>query len=143
MAGNFDHEAMRRIRRAKRMTQKKLAPMCGVSASHINQIERGAGNPSPETAQRIAAALGVPVDELLHLPTNDPVATEEERELIAAFRMLPEPVRLAALAYLVVLARTGNVQHAEEMWQIVRQASERHTAETGSPEKRQAPPRHG
>lgn len=40
------------------MTQKQLSEKTGINQSNISRIERGSGNPSVATLERIAAALG-------------------------------------------------------------------------------------
>ena len=55
------HNAIRRIRFDKNMTQEELALRTGVSRQTIMSIERGQTNPSVLLAYKIAAALGVDV----------------------------------------------------------------------------------
>lgn len=40
------------------MTQQKLAELTGIDQADISRLERGSGNPSLKTIQRIAEALG-------------------------------------------------------------------------------------
>ena len=40
------------------MTQKQLSEKTGINQSNLSRIESGAGNPSVETLERIASALG-------------------------------------------------------------------------------------
>lgn len=40
------------------MTPKQLSEKTGINQSNISRIERGSGNPSVATLERIAAALG-------------------------------------------------------------------------------------
>jgi len=53
------------FRAAKLITQAQLAEMAGVSRVAIARIERGAET-RPTTANRLATALGVEVEELVH-----------------------------------------------------------------------------
>ena len=46
------------------MTQQELADKVGVTRQTINAIEAGKYSPSLEVAFRIAAAFGVPLDQL-------------------------------------------------------------------------------
>ena len=57
--------AVIRRQRAGRYTLAELAQRSGVSSGLLSLIERGRGNPSIETLQRIAAALDLAVVELL------------------------------------------------------------------------------
>lgn len=57
---------LKRIRKAKGITQRELATETGLSFSMISKLESGEqSNPSLETVKKIAQALGVPVDQLL------------------------------------------------------------------------------
>jgi transcriptional regulator with XRE-family HTH domain len=42
---------------ARGLTQRELADLSGVRQADISRIERGAGNPTESTLQRLAAAL--------------------------------------------------------------------------------------
>ncbi len=53
------------LRQWRGMEQKELARLAGMSASHLNRIERGVlTNPTPRTVRRLAYALDVTVDHL-------------------------------------------------------------------------------
>lgn len=56
---------VRRVRRAKDITQKELAEICGMTENAIHLIERTDRTPTLETASLIANALGTTIDELL------------------------------------------------------------------------------
>jgi XRE family transcriptional regulator, regulator of sulfur utilization len=45
-------------RQARGLTQRELSEITGVAQADISRIERGAGNPTEATLQRLAAALG-------------------------------------------------------------------------------------
>lgn len=49
------------------MRQKDLARAAGISISYLSLLERNERDPSFSTVQRIAAALGVPVNILVFL----------------------------------------------------------------------------
>jgi transcriptional regulator with XRE-family HTH domain len=53
-----------RSRRKGRLTVEELSERAGVSSGLISQIERGRGNPSFKTMQRLAAALEMPISAL-------------------------------------------------------------------------------
>ena len=57
-------ENIRRIRREKKITQKKLAEMTGLTNVVINYYEHGAKIPTIETVWKIAEALGVEPEKL-------------------------------------------------------------------------------
>lgn len=58
-------ERLRAIRLLQRRTLREVADAAAVSESFISQLERGRSNPSVATLQRIAAALGLEVSDLL------------------------------------------------------------------------------
>jgi transcriptional regulator with XRE-family HTH domain len=53
------------LREARGIAQKALAEAAGVSGPFIYDLENGNRNAKPETWERIAAALGVTVEELV------------------------------------------------------------------------------
>ena len=59
-------ENLRRIRKAKGLTQEKLARLADLTNNTIIKIEAGKNqNPTLDTLKKIAEALGVSVDELI------------------------------------------------------------------------------
>lgn len=56
---------LRKIRKAKGLTQKQLGALCDLSESSINRIESGQRQPSFETLLKLGEALDCPVDYLL------------------------------------------------------------------------------
>lgn len=54
-------ERIRTVRRRRRMSAGELAAASGITANHVYVIERGEKSPLPETLDRIAAALHVPL----------------------------------------------------------------------------------
>ena len=57
-------ENIKRIRKEKGLTQKKLGEQCGIAAPNIRKYESDKANPKIETLMKIAHALGVPINEL-------------------------------------------------------------------------------
>lgn len=57
---------VKRIRRDQKMSIERTAEAAGVSRSMLGQIERGEANPSAALLHKLAMALRVPVEELLH-----------------------------------------------------------------------------
>lgn len=51
-------EALKELRRAKKMTQAELAKRTGLTQQHIAKIEKGITRPRPETRKAIDKALG-------------------------------------------------------------------------------------
>ena len=58
-------QLIKAARRKAGMTQEELGKKIGVSGSSIAQWENDLRNPKLDTLQRIAAALGVPVQDLI------------------------------------------------------------------------------
>lgn len=65
-----DSEALRDVRRRVGMTQESLAAASGVSRSLIAAVECGNSGASFATAKALAAALGVPVADILREVTQ-------------------------------------------------------------------------
>lgn len=57
-------QVIREIREAQKATLEEIALAADTNASNLSRIERGAQGYSPETLERVAAALGVTVSEL-------------------------------------------------------------------------------
>jgi transcriptional regulator with XRE-family HTH domain len=57
-------KAVRHFRDERSETQEALAHKAGITVGHLSKIERGQANPTWETIQAIAAALGVAVAKL-------------------------------------------------------------------------------
>ncbi len=48
---------IRGLRRAKELTQEQLAEIAGISLQNMGEIERGKGNPTLVTVEKLSAAL--------------------------------------------------------------------------------------
>ncbi|MFZ4499629.1 MAG: helix-turn-helix domain-containing protein [Burkholderiales bacterium] len=58
-------EAVRRLRRQRRLSQEALAHLAGINRSYLGEVERGQVTPSLETIDKIANALGKPLAEVI------------------------------------------------------------------------------
>ncbi|RKI42436.1 XRE family transcriptional regulator [bacterium D16-51] len=58
-------ENIKRIRKEKGLTQKKLGELCGINEANIRKYENGRQKPKIETLEKIANALGVSYLQLL------------------------------------------------------------------------------
>ena len=56
---------LRQIRKARRLTQQALSQLANVNRINISQYENGVKNPNLATAEKLATALDVTVDELI------------------------------------------------------------------------------
>ncbi len=69
---------LKRLRKRHGLSQDRLSKLADVSHNTIIKIEAGAiQSPTVETAQKIAMALGVTLDELTRV-TSDPTARVKE-----------------------------------------------------------------
>ena len=59
-------QRVRRVRKAKNMTQETLAELVNISTVYVSHIETGSGKPSLPIIVAIADALDVSVDALLY-----------------------------------------------------------------------------
>lgn len=84
----LDAEKVKEWRHRRMLSQQEVADSAGTSLFTVQRIERGEGNVRPKTGRGLAAALGVPIEELLpnaqaplfrELPEQDP---SEERRVI-------------------------------------------------------------
>jgi len=57
--------AIRASRRARRISQEKLAAAAGIHRTYMSAIERGKVNVSLEVAGRLAQALGMKLSEVV------------------------------------------------------------------------------
>lgn len=67
---------IRELRNQQRMSQEELGFKAGISAAHLGQIERALKNPTVETVDRIAAALGVSLGDLFSKETVSPLRSQ-------------------------------------------------------------------
>lgn len=57
-------EKIKKYRKEKGLTQKKLGELCGINEANIRKYELGKANPKIETIEKIANALETTADEL-------------------------------------------------------------------------------
>jgi len=117
-------EIIKSLRRDRRITQKHLAELTGLATITIQQYEASKYKPKLEQLQRIAAALNVPVTDLvepdvlnitndmLELFSNSNLKAEpstqnssQENYLIVKFRELNEKGKKKATDYIDDLAQ--------------------------------------
>lgn len=83
--------AVRAARNRLGLSVQALAERAGVSLGLISQVERGKGNPSLQSIQRIAQALGVSASRLLEPPADElSVITQGERHILRDDDLSPE-----------------------------------------------------
>ena len=67
---------MKKARLAKELTQEKLAEYAGLHTNYISSVERAKRNISICNIERIAAALGMTMSDLLRLPDESDAAAD-------------------------------------------------------------------
>jgi len=82
---------IREIREELGITQERLAFKAKISPSFLSHIERGTKKASLETVKRLAAAIGVPIQNLFY-PPKEPVTYLKTKEDFFA-RKIEELVR--------------------------------------------------
>jgi len=63
---------IRSLRKARKLSQEKLAELAGMHPTYVGDIERGQVNASLGAYADVAMALGVPLPELINFQPNDP-----------------------------------------------------------------------
>ena len=81
---------LHKLRKDKNMSMYRLTQITGVSGHHIKGIEEGSRQPTIETLNRLAVALGSSLAELFNDDTECTYLTENERRLIENYRKLSE-----------------------------------------------------
>ncbi|MBI4476019.1 MAG: helix-turn-helix transcriptional regulator [Acidobacteria bacterium] len=86
---------VKQLRRAHRLTQEQLAERAGLSYKFVGEIERGTGNPSLETLEKLSDAFEIDINELFGRP--DRAATPKELYALTAkeFQMVREALQSA------------------------------------------------
>ena len=64
-------ERLKRLRRLRAMSQEELAEESGVGRATISRIERGETGAHGRTLRKLAATLGVGVEELVRFEGED------------------------------------------------------------------------
>jgi len=72
--------AIKQIRRAKKLTQSEVAKGAGISQTAFSQIETGASDPHKKTLEAIATALGTKVSVIALLAIDASDVAENKKE---------------------------------------------------------------
>lgn len=79
-------DRVRTVRKAKKISQERLAELSGLHPTYISDIENGKVNASIYSYYMIARALGIPLSELLTIPeSKDERKTENEIAEVLTF----------------------------------------------------------
>lgn len=77
---------IRKYREDRKISQKKLAALIGVSNSRVSNWEQGINRPDADVLAEICRALQVSPSELLDVHLIDEEITEQERKVLRAYR---------------------------------------------------------
>ena len=97
----LETERVKEWRHRRMLSQQEVADRAGTSLFTIQRIERGEGNVRPKTGRGVAAALGIPIEDLLPKAQaelfREPLEHEllEERRAEATGRSAEERVEIS------------------------------------------------
>ncbi len=74
---------VKELRQGLGMTQERLAFKAKISPTFLSHIERGTKKASLQTVEKLATALGVPIQNLFSLPEEPVVYLERKEDLFA------------------------------------------------------------
>lgn len=91
-------DRLEELRRQARLSLRDMGDKVGASAPHIRDIEQGNRRPSEALLEKMAAALEVPLEDLLRYSTRPPSKQmeqliEQDSEYSLAFRKFVDAVR--------------------------------------------------
>ncbi|WP_426754339.1 helix-turn-helix domain-containing protein [Myxococcus sp. Y35] len=75
---------IRALRERRGLTQEDFAARCGISVSFASLLERGERSPSYETLLQVAAALQLPLHELLRLEDTQDAGVHRLEDFVRA-----------------------------------------------------------
>ncbi len=77
---------IKRIRKEKGLTQKKLGELCSMNEANIRKYENGKQNPKIETIEKIAKALETTADELRRIKRDIAYNVDEIVEALNRYK---------------------------------------------------------
>jgi len=84
---------LRELRRLKGLSQEKMAETAGVNSKYYSEIERGKRNVTLRVMEKMAANLGITLEELFRFPVREkisPLGEEVVALIISALRSKDE-----------------------------------------------------
>ena len=79
-------EKIKKYRKEKGLTQKKLGELCGINEANIRKYELGKANPKIETIEKIANALETTADELRGIKRDIAYNVDEIVEVLNRYK---------------------------------------------------------
>lgn len=91
-------QRLEELRLAKGLSFREMGELVGASAPHVRDIEQGNRRPSEALLEKMAAALGTALDDLLKYSTRPPSKQmeeliEQDTQYSLAFRKFVDAVR--------------------------------------------------
>ncbi|MNZ46184.1 HTH-type transcriptional regulator ImmR [compost metagenome] len=83
---------LKRIREAKKLTQREVWEAAGIGKSSLTAYEAGRSDPTGDSIVKLAKALGVTTDELL-LTDQERTVSEDLAPILRRFDALPADIR--------------------------------------------------
>lgn len=105
MADNLDNvrarvgAALKHWRSHRELTQEALAEQSGLTNKFIGEIERGVGNPTIETLDKLASALGIELSDLVaadHQPAEFRLSRKQVQRVREAAESIDNVMRQLA-----------------------------------------------
>ncbi len=81
---------IRKYREERKLSQKELTALIGVSNSRVSNWEQGINRPDADILADICRALNVSPSELLNVHLSDDELSSQERKVLRAYRKKPE-----------------------------------------------------
>lgn len=103
---------IKKIREEKKISMSYLADKLKISKSTISRYESGKREPNLETLNKIAKALGVPIEELLSVPATKEVIEKWDNEIDVM--KLQEDAKVAGAIDLLLKEKGHNIKDFTE-----------------------------
>jgi transcriptional regulator with XRE-family HTH domain len=122
----LDAERVKEWRHRRMLSQQEVADRAGTSLFTIQRIERGEGNVRPKTGRGVAAALGIPIEELLpkvqaplfrEPPEQESAEERREHRRAAAVRDAIEDLRRTTIRFEGYHAIQKAMDEYREQWE--------------------------
>ena len=81
---------LRQMRKSKKFSIYRLHVITGLSQGHISDLEKCINQPTIETLQKLLTPMGVTLAEFFNEDEDVSYLNDREKELVAAFRAMPD-----------------------------------------------------
>ena len=83
-------KCLKQLREAKKISIYRISKESKISPGHVNDIEKGKNQPTIETLQRLLTPMGISLSEFFNEDNEISYLNSREKELVAAFRAMPD-----------------------------------------------------